>query len=233
MVLESCYFSCRVLVNSKEVGQTRGGYLPNSFDARSPAVPGRARRVATVERAGRAEAGLYALAILPCCASSRPQADMTSMCSVGNAPFSSGNAIVNSEGGVLADEGGILSSGEFEWLSFELDGGSGERSVDLVVSGEGNFWRLNALAASPNVSRLLACPRPLPRVRRKPSLRFVVGHKARGEEGESHLSIREDLTIRVPWRSRAPRVRRWRRWTIGGASLCPDQNVRKLRRSLP
>lgn len=68
----------------------------------------------------------------------------------GDASFSSGDTIVSSEGQVLANGGATLSSGEFEWIPFQLDGGPDGRTVDLVVSGEsGNYWRLNSLVVLP------------------------------------------------------------------------------------
>ncbi|MDR0792307.1 MAG: hypothetical protein LBE82_03290 [Chitinophagaceae bacterium] len=41
IVLQSCYWSARIFINGKEVGQTKGGYLPDRFDITNAARSGK------------------------------------------------------------------------------------------------------------------------------------------------------------------------------------------------
>jgi hypothetical protein len=63
----------------------------------------------------------------------------------------SSDTVVYVDGERLADTGELLPAGQFKWLSFELDGGSEGRTVDLVLRGEDyeQYWRLNALVVLP------------------------------------------------------------------------------------
>jgi hypothetical protein len=51
----------------------------------------------------------------------------------------------------VAETAELLPSGQFKWITFELDGGSEGRTVDLVLRGENReqYWRLNALVVLP------------------------------------------------------------------------------------
>ena len=45
----------------------------------------------------------------------------------------------------------MLPADQFMWITFELEGGSEGRIVDLVLRGERHeqYWRLNALVVGP------------------------------------------------------------------------------------
>jgi hypothetical protein len=59
----------------------------------------------------------------------------------------SSDTVIFVDGVRMAETGELLPGGQFSWLSFELDGGSEGRTVDLVLRGEDyeQYWRLNAL----------------------------------------------------------------------------------------
>jgi alkaline phosphatase D len=64
----------------------------------------------------------------------------------GDSMYGSANTIIHSDNKLLADAGNPLDAGQFKWLSFDLDGGSTGKEIDLNITSEGGdgAWRLIA-----------------------------------------------------------------------------------------
>jgi alkaline phosphatase D len=64
----------------------------------------------------------------------------------GDSVYGSANTIIRSDNKLLAEAGYALDPGQFKWLSFELDGGSTGKEIDLEISSElgDGAWRLVA-----------------------------------------------------------------------------------------
>src|SRR5918999_3778582 len=65
----------------------------------------------------------------------------------GDTNAQSSDTVIFVDGARMAETAELLLAGQFKWITFELDGGSEGRTVDLVLRGENHeqYWRLNAL----------------------------------------------------------------------------------------
>nr|WP_246625272.1 alkaline phosphatase D family protein [Fictibacillus nanhaiensis] len=71
----------------------------------------------------------------------------------GDSMYGSANTIIRSDNKLLAETGRTLDAGQFKWLSFELDGGSAGKEIDLEITGQlgDGAWRLVAFVMNSQI----------------------------------------------------------------------------------
>ena len=63
----------------------------------------------------------------------------------GDAGFAFAPTVVSQDGAAVSAPTDTLPAGRFAWQSWPVDGGASGRTVDLTLTGDNDFWRLNGL----------------------------------------------------------------------------------------